>query len=178
MYKTLLSYFRTKIGRYVEENKRMLSGVLKEVQIDESFWTRRKNGVGRLGEAVWIWGAVEKKMVYCFLQHVKNRNVDTLLPLIHQNIKPRSYVVSDKWPAYKNIGKYLQDSVCHKYNFIDPETKANTQCIENLWAHLKKIKHYSYGININTLKDHLNIFMFFRNHNNIEFGEFLEIILN
>lgn len=35
--------------------------VLKEVQIDESLWTRIKYGVGKLGEAVWIWGSVEKK---------------------------------------------------------------------------------------------------------------------
>ncbi|KAG0438534.1 hypothetical protein DMUE_3027 [Dictyocoela muelleri] len=138
MYKTLLFLFRTKIGRYVEENKRMLGGVLKEVQIDESFWTRRKYGVGRLGEAVWIWDAVEKKNGILFFTTWQNRNVDTLLPLIHQNIKQRSYFVSDKWPAYKNIGKNLQDSVGYKYNFIDPETKANTQCIENLSAHLKK----------------------------------------
>ncbi|KAG0438438.1 hypothetical protein DMUE_3088 [Dictyocoela muelleri] len=52
MYKTQLSLFRTKIGKYVEEKKRMLGGVLKEVQIDESFWARRKYTMGRLDEAV------------------------------------------------------------------------------------------------------------------------------
>ncbi|KAG0422558.1 hypothetical protein DMUE_6202 [Dictyocoela muelleri] len=157
----------------LKRKKRMMGGVLKEVQIDESFGTRRKYGVGRLGEAVWIWGAVEKKTGYYFLQQVKTRNVQTLLPLIQYNIKSKSYVVSDKWAAYREIGVYFRDSVCHNYNFIDPETKANTQYIVNLWAHLKKIKHYSYGININSLQDHLNTFMFFRNHKNIEFADFL-----
>ncbi|KAG0441675.1 hypothetical protein DMUE_0869 [Dictyocoela muelleri] len=111
----------------------MLGGVLKEVQIDESFWTRRQYGLGILGETVWIWAPLRKKTGYCYLQHVKNRDVHTLLSLIHQNIKPRSCVVSDKWSAYNKIIKYFQDSVCHKYNFIEPETKENTQCIENLW---------------------------------------------
>ncbi|KAG0439438.1 hypothetical protein DMUE_2426 [Dictyocoela muelleri] len=177
MYKNLLSLFRTKIGKYVEKEKRTMGGVLKEVQIDESFWTRRKYGVGRLVEAVWIWGAVKKKTGYCFLKQVKTRDVQTLLHLIKNNIKSKSYVVSDKWADYREICEYFRDSVCHKYNFIDPETKSNTQCIENLWAHLKKIKHYSYWININSLQDHLNTFMFF-NHKNIEFAEYLDIILD
>ncbi|KAG0441676.1 hypothetical protein DMUE_0868 [Dictyocoela muelleri] len=178
MYGTLVSLFREKISKFVVKNQRMLGGVLKEVQIDETFWSRRKYGVGRLGKAVWIWGAVEKKTGYCYLQKVDNRSCETLIPIIQKNIKSRSYVVSDKWSAYKSIGKYFRDSVCHKYNFVDPETKANTQTIENIWSLLKKIKHYSYGIKIETLNDHLNVFMFFKNYKHIEFGEFLDIILN
>ncbi|KAG0440489.1 hypothetical protein DMUE_1708 [Dictyocoela muelleri] len=161
MYKYLLSLFRNKIGEYVQNKKRKLGGVLKQVQIDESFWTRRKYGVGRLGEPGWIWGSVEVKTGYSYLEYVKKRDAETLISIIKDNIEDKSYVVSDQWSTYKKITGYFKDLVCHKYNFVDPNTKANTQCIENLLAHLKKIKHYSYGIILDTITDHLNVFIFF-----------------
>ncbi|KAG0437718.1 hypothetical protein DMUE_3533 [Dictyocoela muelleri] len=70
------------------------------------------------------------------------------------------------------------DKVNHKYYFVDPETKANTQKIENIWLHLKKIKQYSYGISLDALEDYLNVFMFFHKYKNMELSGFLIIILN
>ncbi|KAG0441796.1 hypothetical protein DMUE_0784 [Dictyocoela muelleri] len=178
MYRNLLQLFREKISLYVRANQRPLGNVLKEVQIDETYWAKRKYGVGDIGKPVWVWGAVEYKTGYCYCQVVENRDAKNLLPLIDKYIKKKSYIVSDKWSVYKKIQDKYTDSVNHKHFFVDPVTKANTQMIENLWLHLKKIKHYSYGVSLDTLPDHLNVFMFFRNYKNIEFSEFLMIILN
>ncbi|KAG0436368.1 hypothetical protein DMUE_4260 [Dictyocoela muelleri] len=102
----------------------------------------------------------------------------TLLPIISREICDKSYVISDRWPPYDAIPNKFRDSVCHKYNFVNPETRADTQMIENFWVRLQKIKHYSYGISLKTLPDHLNVFMFFRNYKNLKLLNFLEIILN
>ncbi|KAG0433928.1 hypothetical protein DMUE_5364 [Dictyocoela muelleri] len=177
MYKVLLGLFRKKISEFIESNKRQLGGVLKEVQIDETFWAKRKYGVGDVGKSFWVFGAIEFKTGYCYIQKVENRKSTTLLPIINNEIKKKSYVVSDKWAVYKRITDRFTDSVCHKHYFVDPETRANTQKIENLWMHLKKIKHYSFGISLDTIPEHLNVFMFFRNFKDIEFAEFLEIVL-
>ncbi|KAG0438935.1 hypothetical protein DMUE_2783 [Dictyocoela muelleri] len=177
-YKTLLTIFREKITIFVKANQRQLGNNLKKLQIDKTFWAKRRYGVNDIGKPVWIWGAVEHKSGYCYVQVVKDRSAETLLPLINTHIKKKSYVISDKWPVYNMIKNKFTDKVNHKYYFVDPETKANTQKIENLWLHLKKIKHYSYGISLDTLEDHLNVFMFFHNYKKIEFSDFLMIILN
>ncbi|KAG0426833.1 hypothetical protein DMUE_5945 [Dictyocoela muelleri] len=40
-YKILLKIFRDKISQYIHQNWRPLGNVLKEVQIDETFWAKR-----------------------------------------------------------------------------------------------------------------------------------------
>ncbi|KAG0422584.1 hypothetical protein DMUE_6198, partial [Dictyocoela muelleri] len=54
-YVTLLSLFRSKIKKYIENNPVMMGGAFKEIKIDESHWAKRKYGLGKLGEAVWIF---------------------------------------------------------------------------------------------------------------------------
>ncbi|KAG0425752.1 hypothetical protein DMUE_6012 [Dictyocoela muelleri] len=176
-YSILLNLVRKKISEFIIRNKRPLGGILKEVQIDETYWAKRKYNVGDLGKPVWVWGAIEFKSGYCYCQVVEDRKATTLLPIINSEIKDKSYVVSDKWASYNNIQNKYRDTVNHTYNFVDPISKANTQKIENMWLHLKKIKHYTYGLSLETLQEHLNVFMFFRNFKDIEFADFLIILL-
>ncbi|KAG0429757.1 hypothetical protein DMUE_5724 [Dictyocoela muelleri] len=42
MYASILSIFRKKISNYVNQNRRKLVGILKEIQIDDTFWAKRK----------------------------------------------------------------------------------------------------------------------------------------
>ncbi|KAG0436521.1 hypothetical protein DMUE_4184 [Dictyocoela muelleri] len=177
MYVSILSIFRKKISNYVNQNRRKLGGILKEIQIDETFWAKRKYNVGYVRISVRIWGCIEFKTRYCYCQVVDDRKATTLLPKINQQIEKKSYIVSDKWAAYNRIQNAYHEAVNHTYNFVDQITKANTRKIENLWLHLKKIKHFSYRISIDTLSDHLNIFMFFfKNYKNIELVDFLTIL--
>ncbi|KAG0436999.1 hypothetical protein DMUE_3930 [Dictyocoela muelleri] len=99
----------------------------------------------------------------CYLKKVEYRNAETLIPIIESKVPKNAYIISDSWSAYNSLNEigYFHQTVCHKRNFVDPETKVNTQKIENLWMHLKKIKHYSYGINLSTIDEHLSVFMFF-----------------
>ncbi|KAG0441810.1 hypothetical protein DMUE_0773 [Dictyocoela muelleri] len=82
-YITLLSLFRIKIREYIENDPVRIVGPFKEIQIDEYHWAKRKYGLGRIEEAVWIFGMIEVKSNICYLQKVKFRDAVTLDPIIN-----------------------------------------------------------------------------------------------
>ncbi|KAG0420983.1 hypothetical protein DMUE_6320, partial [Dictyocoela muelleri] len=55
LFSKFIKFFRNKILKYVKEYNRQLGGVLKEIQIDETFWAKRKYRVGNIGKPVWIF---------------------------------------------------------------------------------------------------------------------------
>ena len=63
-----------------------------------------------------------------------------LLPIIRTHILPGTRVMSDMWKAYhflKDEG-YTHRTVYHSLNFVDPDTGAHTQRIENTWWGVKR----------------------------------------
>lgn len=60
---------------------------------------------------------------------------------ITNNIRPGSIIYSDSWKGYNHTeleeAGFSHFMVNHRYNFIDPETGANTQKIERLWGSAK-----------------------------------------
>lgn len=53
---------------------------------------------------------------------------------------PRTSILTDEWRTYKGQLSqygYSQYSVCHKRNFVDPETGAHTQHVECAWQNYK-----------------------------------------
>ncbi|KAG0437396.1 hypothetical protein DMUE_3714 [Dictyocoela muelleri] len=175
MYKCLLEFFRLKISKYINKNKRQLGGLVKEVQIDESYWTKAKYGYGRWGKGVCICGAVRSKTDNCHLELIYNRDKKTLIPLINKYIKKihMLYLINGQHIILLNKGigtlSYINTILwIHKQKLTHKRSKA---------IGFKK-KHYTYGISLKTLPQHLDVFMFFRNYKDIKFSEFLEIILN
>ncbi|KAG0439968.1 hypothetical protein DMUE_2083 [Dictyocoela muelleri] len=63
-YVSILSIVREKLSKFVRNNKRQLRGILKEVQIDETFWVKRKYGIEDIGKPICICEAVEYKTGY------------------------------------------------------------------------------------------------------------------
>ncbi|KAG0431175.1 hypothetical protein DMUE_5589 [Dictyocoela muelleri] len=61
LYSKLIKFFRNKISDYVKQNKRQLGEILMEIQIEETFWAKRKYGIGNIGKPVWIFGEWKKK---------------------------------------------------------------------------------------------------------------------
>ena len=72
-----------------------------------------------------------------FLVTVERRNADTLLP----NIRPNTEIHSDLWLAYGGIRVlpegYNHLQVNHSVHFVDPDTKACTNHVENMWKNAK-----------------------------------------
>ncbi|KAG8297703.1 hypothetical protein J6590_108413 [Homalodisca vitripennis] len=60
---------------------------------------------------------------------------------ILEHIEPGSTDISDCCKGYKtdeleSAGfEYFSDN--HSYNFVDPKTGANTQCVERMWGRVK-----------------------------------------
>ena len=110
------------------------------VEIDESKFGKMKYHRGRPIEGKWVFGGICRETKACFLVPVERRDRDTLLPIIRAHILPGTRVMSDLWKAYdclKNEG-YDHLTVNHSLNFVDPDTGAHTQGIENTWWGVKR----------------------------------------
>ena len=110
------------------------------VEIDESKFGKMKYHRGRPIEGKWVFGGICRETKACFLVPVECRDRDTLLPIIRAHILPGTRIMSDLWKAYdclKNEG-YDHLTVNHSLNFVDPDTGAHTQRIENTWWGVKR----------------------------------------
>lgn len=71
---------------------------------------------------------------------MEKRNKATLLPIIQDNVEQGSVIITDCWASYKELGKlgYTHMNVNHSENFVDPDTDACTNLIENRWRCIKR----------------------------------------
>ena len=69
---------------------------------------------------------------------VKDRTMETLLPVIYENVKPDSVLMTDELAAYQHLKKdFEHHSVNHSAKqFVNH--MAHTNGIENFWSHLKR----------------------------------------
>ena len=84
---------------------------------------------------------VEEESRTPILKLVRNRRGTTLLRQIRRHVRRNANIVSDEWRAYKDrLAQYgyKQFSVCHKQNFVNPQTGAHTQHIERAWQTYKQ----------------------------------------
>ena len=95
---------------------------------------------GRYIEGQWIFGGICRETKACFLVQVERRDKDTLLPIIRTRILPGTRVMSDMRKAYDCLQDegYVHLTVNHSLNFVDPDTGAHTQGIENRWWCVKR----------------------------------------
>ena len=94
------------------------------VEIDESKFGKTKFNSSRYIEGQWVLGGI-----------CRQREKDTLLPIIRAHTLPGTCVMSNMWKAYdclKDKG-YTHLTVNHSLNFVDLDTGMHTQRIENTW---------------------------------------------
>lgn len=148
-------------GRRKYHRGRLLLGDL-DIETSEDSFSRRRNYGERIN-GPWIFGMVEENSNKLVMFNVEKRNEETLLPLILNHIEIGTTIVSDGWPAYRNLPNYgyVHEVVIHEENFIDPITGANTQRIECEWGHAKflilKLKR---GTTMQLLQSHLDEYCF------------------
>lgn len=163
--------------KIMSENVR-LGGPGHEVQIDESLFARRKYHVGRYVKEQWIFGAIDCVTKDCILVPVNQRDQNTLLPIIAHYILPGSRIVSDGWAAYINISSlgYEHLVVNHSEHFVDPDTGAYTQRVENMWMRAKMRNKKECGTARHLLDDYLSEFMWRSKYGKSSFSNILEHI--
>ena len=126
--------------RIMKHHAGPIGGPGSTVEIDESKFGKRKYHRGRFIEGQWVFGGICRETKACFLVPVERRDRDTLLPIIRAQILPGTRVLSDLWKSYdclQNEG-YQHLTVNHSLNFVDPDTGAHTQGIENTWWGVKR----------------------------------------
>lgn len=148
----------------IEEEGNLLGGIDEEgnsidVEIDESLFFKRKYNRGRLGNPMWVFGAIERSSGRCFFVPVEQRDSLTLNEIINSRIRPGSRIISDMWKAYNSIQRnpnYIHATVNHSINFVSPDDPSvHTQSIECLWSHLKRKLRCQYGTNEDLFESYL-----------------------
>ena len=87
-------------------------------------------------EMAWHHGGPSETRLFI----VDRRDRKTLLPIIRRHIRLGTTIRSDEWAAYTGLGRlgYINETVNHSQNFVDPNTGANTQRIEAQWGFIKQ----------------------------------------
>ena len=126
--------------RIIKQHARPMGGPGTTFEIDESKFGKMKYHKGRYIEGQWVFGGICRETKACFLVPVERRDKETLLPIIRAQILPRTRVMSYMRKAYDCLQDegYHHLTVNNRLNFVDPDTRALTQSIENTWWGVKR----------------------------------------
>ncbi len=164
--------FRSFMTKETSQHFEKLGGPSCIVEIDETLISKRKYNRGRLIQQKLLFGVIDRQTHEIFVKCVDKRSKAILGNIIKQVIEEESIVMSDQWPAYMSFfGRdepdfYQHFSVNHSENFVDPETGAHTQTIENLWLLIKKRLRKFSLTNRKYLESYLDEFCFRRRFKN------------
>lgn len=135
-YKKILLKFLNLANQF-DKREDKLGGVGKIVQIDETGLNFKvKSHRGR--------SPVNKTDALCIIEFdncitraftcvIKDKKASTIIPIICDNVEIGSTIHTDEHRSYSslnNIG-FNHDTVCHKYEFVNSETSANTHAVES-----------------------------------------------
>jgi transposase-like protein len=115
-------------------------GLSGTVEIDEAYVGGNTHKVGRPGadsKKTAIFGMVERGGDV-MTRVVPNVKMETLTPIIEQNIEKGALINSDEYMGYKTLNKlgYQHSTVRHRrHQYVNGATHTNT--IEGFWSHFK-----------------------------------------
>jgi hypothetical protein len=174
-------------GRRKHNRGRFLLGDLNEENIPDS--NMRRANYGQRIEGPWVFGLIWRQEnieeesrpasndeVRLFV--VEKRDADTLLGIIGENVEGGSTIWSDGWAAYHGLSNmgFTHQIVIREDNFVDRTTGCNTQLIENIWLHVKKlIIKDRRGTTESLLQSHLDEYCFRRRFKKCISEQFLKI---
>ena len=110
------------------------------VEIDEAKFGKRKYNRGRTVDGNWVLGGICRETRGIFLVKVEKRDKNTLIPLIEKYVEKGSTIITDCWASYNSLDQlgYKHKTVNHSENFVDPESGACMNLIENRWWCVKR----------------------------------------
>ncbi|XP_071577667.1 uncharacterized protein, partial [Temnothorax nylanderi] len=154
---------------WAEKHSEKLGGPGCTVEIDKAKIGKRKYNCGRLVKGQWIFGGYERGTKKIFIVPVQDRTEETLLACIKEWILPGTTIMSDCWKSYNCLNNegFQHLTVNHSYNFVDPETGANTQSIERVWREVRS-NIPRYGTREDHVLGYLSEYLFKRAYSRLE----------
>lgn len=145
------------------------------VEMDETYvGGRRRNGKrGRGTDKAAVAGIVQRGG-NVRVQHVDNVKGSTLLPMLRQNVRLGSVVMTDEFPVYNRVAKngYLHEYVQHGIQEY-VRGNAHTNTIEGFWSQVKRsISGTHHAVSKKYLQSYLNEFVYRYNHRDSEIPMF------
>ena len=167
---------------YIQTKNQRIGGLFRVVEVDEAQLHRRKYGLGRQKEDVWVLGGVERPTPMdetrpkMFLSILQNRDAASIRAALQQWVVPGTIICSDAFAGYTNLDDlgYFHFNVNHKENFVDALTHAHSQRIEGLWHHLRRSALPLTGTRSEDLNYYLAAYLF-RQQVNV-FEDFIDIL--
>ncbi len=149
-------YKRMRLGLAQLPDPEPFSG---EVEIDESYFGKKKTGQGRTGTVqgqVAVFGLRERKSGLVIAQVVSGTRAQDLIPLIEKYVVKGSTIYSDGHGAYHHLSKhgYRHRVVYHEYTFVDQQT-IHTNSIESFWAYAKHTLRPAKGLPYKAYPEHI-----------------------
>jgi hypothetical protein len=154
--KTIVDWFRfcrELCVIHFEENNDRIGGPNSIVEIDETYVVRRKYDRGRVLNAGWLFGGIERRndgQFKAFFVLVYNRSGPHLKHLIRQHVEEGTHIITDGWAGYSGLSElgYRHSVIIHEENFVEPNNnEIHTQLIESTWGSLKRFIQ-SHGTNM------------------------------
>lgn len=124
-------------GRRKYNRGRLLEGDLEKVAYDNLTGNRRNNYNDTI-QGPWVLGIYQSATQVRFIV-VPDRSASTSIPIIKTYVEVGSTIVTDEWRAYGRLNSEgsRHETVCHKENYINPETGYHTQGVERAWSDAK-----------------------------------------
>lgn len=150
--------------------QRMRKGVMElpdpeqfsgEVEIDESYFGKKKTGKGRPGTVqgqVAVFGLRERKSGLVIAEVVRGTSAKDLMPLIEKHAKKGTTIYSDGHGAYYHLSKlgYRHHVVYHDHTFVD-QRFIHTNSIESFWAYAKHTLRPLKGLSYEAYPEHIKM---------------------
>ncbi len=137
------------------------------IEVDETYVGGRRRGArgrGAQGKTAVV-GLIQRKGALR-AQTVKNVRAKTVIPMVRENVKLGSTVMTDEFPIYNRVSKdgYLHEVVQHGLHEYVRGT-AHTNTIEGFWSQVKRsISGTHHAVSPKYLQIYLNEFVFRYNH--------------
>ncbi|KCZ81782.1 hypothetical protein H312_00822 [Anncaliia algerae PRA339] len=153
------------IRKYCILNPVRLGGYGNLVEIDETMLnfkvkSHRGRSPANRTDALCII-EYNKTITKCFATCIRDKSHETILPIINKVVIPGSKIYTDEHKTYQiltNLG-FSHGTVCHKYEFINKKTSANTQAVESFNNYLKYYIKFKKGLEVQRREDFLIEFM-------------------
>ncbi|RKP16970.1 hypothetical protein ROZALSC1DRAFT_16932 [Rozella allomycis CSF55] len=168
---SIITFCREKTIYYFQtyEPNHQIGGYRKIVEINEALIAKRKYNSGRLVEALWVFGGIERNTqgneTNTFYSIVPDRTAATLTNLIKQRIRRGTKNISDEWAGYHGIRAldmdYEHQTVNHSHKFVSPlDPNVHTQNIENSCKNVKRMLEMKGTNTRKHLEEYLYEFMY------------------